>query len=67
MDGLSVALVDRNDVEADSKDTSGRTPLSRVALSTNLGWMPPSCAASNGHKAVVKLLVDGTTLKRLEG
>ena len=37
-------LVERDDVEADSKDTSGRTPLSQ--------------AAENGHKAVVKLLVD---------
>ncbi|KAI9845534.1 MAG: hypothetical protein M1838_001702 [Thelocarpon superellum] len=37
-------LVDRDDVEVDSKDQSGQTPLS---------W-----AARGGHEAVVKLLVD---------
>jgi len=35
-------LVDPDDVEADSKDIDGQTPL----------WE----AAGNGHKAVVKLL-----------
>jgi ankyrin repeat protein len=35
-------LVERDDVEADSKDGSGRTPLSR--------------AAGQGHEVVVKLL-----------
>ena len=42
-------LVDRNDVEADSKDKYGRTPLL---------W-----AADSGHEAVVKLLIDRDDVK----
>ncbi|KAI9774235.1 MAG: hypothetical protein M1839_001737 [Geoglossum umbratile] len=42
-------LLERGDVEADSKDESGRTPL---------GW-----AAAQGHKAVVRLLLQSSNVK----
>ena len=42
-------LVERNDVDADSKDENGRTPLS---------W-----AGAGGHEAVVKLLAERDDVK----